>query len=37
MPSSDSAGDESFDSFDGFINDGGPEVEELLRTVDGSR
>ena len=30
-------GNESFDSFDGIFQDGGPEIEELLRTVDGSQ
>ena len=36
-PSSDgpTTGDESFDSFDGMFADGGDELEELLKTVDG--
>lgn len=33
----DPAGDSSFDSFDGLFQDGGPEIEELLKTVDGSQ
>ena len=36
-PSSDGVGDESVDSFDGMFVEGGPEIEELLRTVDGSQ
>jgi hypothetical protein len=30
-------GDESFDSFDGIFQNGGAEVEELLKRVDGSQ
>ncbi|WVO22177.1 uncharacterized protein IAS62_003507 [Cryptococcus decagattii] len=30
-------GDRSFDSFDGIFNEGGPEVEMLLRQVDGTQ
>lgn len=33
----DPAGDSSFDSFDGLFQDGGPEIEQLLKTVDGSQ
>lgn len=33
----DPAGDSSFDSFDGFFQAGGPELEALLKTVDGSQ
>jgi len=29
-------GNDSFDSFDGMFQEGGPEVEELFRAVDGS-
>jgi len=36
-PSSDGLGEESFDSFDGMFQDGGAEIEELLRKVDGSQ
>ena len=32
-----SEGDQSFDSLDGIFQDGGPEIEELLRQVDGSQ
>ncbi|OCF36884.1 hypothetical protein I316_01481 [Kwoniella heveanensis BCC8398] len=32
-----SEGDNSFDSFDGMFEEGGEEIELLLRTVDGSR
>lgn len=35
-PSSDSVGDESFDSFDGIFQAGGEDIEALMRTVDGS-
>jgi hypothetical protein len=28
-------GNESFDSFDGMFQEGGPEVEELFRKIDG--
>lgn len=35
-PSSDSFGDESFDSFDGMFQAGGEDIEALLRTMDGS-
>lgn len=34
-PSSDSAGDESFDSFDGMFQAGGEDVEALMRATDG--
>ncbi|AAW41328.1 hypothetical protein CNA02080 [Cryptococcus deneoformans JEC21] len=30
-------GDRSFDSFDGIFNEGGPEIEMLLRQVDGTQ
>jgi hypothetical protein len=30
-------GNDSFDSFDGMFQEGGPEVEELFRAVDGSK
>ena len=33
--SSDGPGDDSFDSIDGLLQEGGPEIDELLRTVDG--
>jgi hypothetical protein len=33
----DPAGDSSFDSFDGLFETGGPELEALLKAVDGSR
>lgn len=33
----DPAGDSSFDSFDGLFETGGPELEALLKTVDGSQ
>lgn len=36
-PSSDSIGDESFDSFDGMIEGGGEDVAALLRTLDGTQ
>ena len=29
-------GNDSFDSFDGMFQEGGPEVEKLFRAVDGS-
>lgn len=37
VPSSDgpTTGDESFDSFDGLFAEGGEDIEELLKTVDG--
>ena len=33
----DPAGDSSFDSFDGLFDTGGPELEALLKAVDGSK
>ena len=30
-------GDDSFDSFDGMFEEGGPDIDELFRAVDGSR
>jgi hypothetical protein len=38
-PSSDgpTTGDESFDSFDGMFAEGGAEIDELLKKVDGTQ
>jgi hypothetical protein len=37
-PSSDgpTTGDESFDSFDGIFAEGGADVDQLLKTLDGA-